>query len=65
MNWFDILIGVSSIGSFIVAIIALFKVDKIEKHIIKDNSNNTSQTIKGSQIKNSDVRQIGRDSKGD
>ena len=65
MNWFDILVGVSSVGSFVVAIIALLKVDKIEKQIIKDNSTKTSQSIKGSNINNSDVRQIGRDSKGD
>ena len=65
MNWFEIVVGVSSIGSFIVAIIALFKVDKIEKQIIKDNSTKTSQSIKDSRITNSDVRQTGRDSKGD
>jgi len=64
MNWFDILVGVSSVGSFIVAIIALLKVDKIEKQIIKDNSTKTSQSIKDSRITNSDVRQTGRDSKG-
>ncbi|WMC91303.1 hypothetical protein [Kineothrix sp. MB12-C1] len=63
MSWFDILIGISSIGSFIVSIVALFKVDKIEKHIVKDYSNKTSQTIKRSKINNSDIRQIGRDNK--
>ena len=65
MGWFDILVGVSSVGSFIISIIALFKVDKIQKQIVKDNSIKTSQLIKGSHINNSDIRQIGRDNKGD
>ena len=64
MDLFNVLVGVSTIGSFIVAIIALSKVDKIEKHLT-DNSNKTSQTIKNSKIKESNVRQVGRDSKGD
>ncbi len=63
MNWFDMLVGISSICSFLVAIIALFKVDKIEKHVVKKNK--TSQIIKGSTIQSSSVKQVSINNKGD
>jgi len=65
LNWFDIVVGVSTVCSLIVAIIALIKVDRIQKHIISESSNKTKQTIKKTQIHNSEVRQVGRDSKDD
>ena len=64
MSDFEIIVGISSIGSFIVAIIALFKVNKMEKQISIDQNNKTRQIIKKTKIENSNVNQIGRDNKG-
>ena len=65
MNWFNILVGCSTIGAFIIAIIALFKVNKIEKQIINSHSTETNQTIENSKVQNSDIIQVGRDYAGD
>jgi len=67
MAWFEILIGISSIGSFIVAVIALVKIRNIEKiiSITYDESNKTKQSIKKTKVENgSVVAQVGRDYKG-
>ena len=60
---FEIAVGVASIGSFIVSIITILKVNEIEKQINKNNR--TKQSITKSEIKNSDVVQVGRDYKGE
>lgn len=64
MSDFEIIVGISSIGSFIIAIIALFKVSKIEKQISNDQNNKARQIIKKNKIENSNVNQTGRDNKG-
>ena len=63
MNLFDIVIGISSIGSFIVAVIALVKINRVEKAILisENSSNSTKQEIKKATIECSSVTQVGRD----
>ena len=67
MNWFEILVGISSVGSFIVAVIALFKVRKVEKaiSISKEDLSKTKQSINRSKFENVSGTQVGRDYKGD
>ena len=65
MDWFDILIGISSVGSFIVAVIALLKMHKIQKVLQNDNSNKSKQVIEKTEIQNSNVKQVGRDYGGE
>ena len=67
MNWFEILVGISSVGSFIIAAIALFKINKVEKAVsITDNdSNKTKQLIRKTKVENGSITQVGRDYKGD
>ena len=66
MNWFEILVGIASIGSFAIAVIALFKVNKVEKtiSISKDNTNKTRQSAKKTKVENGSITQIGRDHRG-
>ena len=66
MSLFDILIGISSVGSFVVAVIALFKINKVEKAITisQDSSNRAKQEIAGTKIEGSTVIQAGRDNRG-
>lgn len=65
MNLLDYIMVITSIGSLIVAIISLFKVDKVEKHLINDDSNEVNQEIKNNQISKSNVKQVGRDKSGE
>ena len=67
MDVFDILIGISSIGSFVVAVIALFKVHKIEKaiSISVDSSNRTKQSLKNVKVENGSITQVGRNNRGE
>ena len=57
MGTFEILVGSASIGSFIVAIIALIKVSKVEKVI----SNKAKQIVENTNIENGSIVQSGRD----
>jgi len=67
VSLFDILIGISSVGSFVVAVIALFKVHKIERaiSISVDSSNRTKQSLKNVKVESSSVMQVGRDKRGE
>ena len=64
MSDLEIIVGISSIGSFVVAFIALFKVNNMEKQISIDQNNKARQIIKKNKIENSNVNQTGRDNKG-
>ena len=63
MEWFEIVVGISSVGSFIVAVIALIKIREVEKSISMSNSNSnkTAQRISNNEINESSVKQVGRD----
>ena len=67
MGLFDILIGISSIGFFVVAIIALVKVHNIEKaiSISVNNSNRAKQSLKNVKVENGSIMQTGRDNRGE
>jgi len=60
MELFEIIVGVSSIGSFFVAIIALYLVNDIKKNV-----NKTSQKMNENKIKDSRINQVGGDYNSD
>lgn len=60
MEILEIGAAIASIGSFVVAIIALFNANEAKKEVRK-----IKQTINSKEISNSNINQIGGDNHGD
>ena len=63
MDIFNIIVGLATIASLIVSLVNAGNISKIKKTIKVDNSVSTKQNLKSKDITNSDVKQVGRDSK--
>lgn len=63
MDIFEIVVGLTSIGSFIIAIIALFKIEEIRNYTSLVSKNKVKQTIEDVELSSSEIKQTGRDTR--